>query len=279
MEMTKNILITGVSPGGIGYFCALGLKAQGHLVVGTVRSDEDEQALSEQGIATVRMEMLDYSSIDRGFAQALGLLNGRIDILFQNAGFGQAGFVEDLPVAAFEEQFKVNVFALHHLNTLLIPVMRAQGQGRIIIHSSVLGFVAMACRGAYVATKFALEGMVQAMRIEMQGSGVEVAMLNTGPVVSNFRRNASKALFKHVDLTQGPNTDRYQSLVLPRLEALEDDSHANYGPETVFKALSHAVNSPRLRTHYYITPPTKLLFWLKKILPTRTLDALLRRAG
>lgn len=272
----KHILITGVSPGGIGYHCALRLRQQGHRVVGTVRRPEDAQSLAQHGIDTVYMEMLDYQSIDRGYAEALELLQGRVDVLLQNAGFGQAGFVEDLPVAAFEEQFKVNLFALHHLNTRVIPLMRKQGEGRILIHSSVLGFVGMACRGAYVASKFALEGMVQSMRVEMQGSGIELSLLNTGPVSSRFRANALKALLKHVDTADSVNLTRYRDVVLPRLRMPDEDSKGNYPPEYVFRAVEHAINARRPRTNYYITPPTKALYWLKILLPRRWLDQVLR---
>ena len=270
----QNILITGASQNGIGYYCALRLKEQGHHVVGTVRQDDDANALALHGIASVFMEMSDYSSVEKGFHQALELLNGRVDVLFQNAGYGQAGFVEDLPVEAFEEQFKVNVFGLHHLNTLVIPVMRAQGHGRILIHSSVLGFVGMACRGAYVASKFALEGMVQSMRVEMKGSGIEFSLMNTGPVESRFRAHALTALLKYVNVKRSVNQKRYDEVVLPRLNA--NESKGNYTPRYVYDAVNHAVHARKPRANYYITPPTKALYWLEKVLTKRQLDRLLR---
>ena len=272
----KRILLTGASQGGIGFHCAVQLHRQGHRVVGTVRTQSDADALEAEGVGSVYMEMLDYQSIEKGLADALRLLDGRIDVLVQNAGYGQAGFVEDLPVAAVEEQFRVNLFALHHLNTLVIPLMRKQGEGRILVHSSVLGFVGMACRGAYVASKFALEGMVQAMRVEMQGSGIELSLLNTGPVTSRFRTNAFNALLKYVDTDGSVNAKRYAEIVIPRLSRPEADTEGNYSPEYVFRAVSHAVNAKRPKPNYYITPPTKALYWLKKFLPTRVLDQLLR---
>jgi len=276
MSSTKHILITGVSPGGIGYHCAMQLLQQGHKVVGTLRNHEQADLLAQQGLDTVFMEMLDYQSIEAGYAAALELLDGRVDVLIQNAGFGQAGFVEDLPVAALEEQFKVNLFALHHLNSLVIPLMRQQGQGRILVHSSVLGFVGMACRGAYVASKFALEGLVQAMRVEMHNSGIDLCLLNTGPVSSRFRTHALRALLKYVDTQNSVNHQRYSQAVLPRLNAPEETAKGNYSPEYVFKAVEHAINAPRPKTNYYITPPTKALYWLHKILPRRQLDGILR---
>ncbi|NRP14378.1 MULTISPECIES: SDR family NAD(P)-dependent oxidoreductase [unclassified Marinobacterium] len=272
----KHILITGASPGGIGYHCALRLKEQGYRVVGTVRTAEDAETLVSRGIPTVHMEMSDYASINSGFNDAMVLLDNRIDVVFQNAGFGQAGFVEDLPVEAFEEQFKVNVFGLHQLNTLVIPYMRQQGEGRIVIHSSVLGFVGMACRGAYVASKYALEGMVQSMRVEMKGSGIEFSLLNTGPVESRFRANALKALLKHVNVERSVNKDIYNETVLPRLNKPDHESTGNYPQEYVFKALDHAINARKPKANYYITPPTKALFWLEKLLPKHQLDRLLR---
>ncbi|CAI8200626.1 MAG: 2-(R)-hydroxypropyl-CoM dehydrogenase [Marinobacterium sp. xm-d-530] len=272
----KHILITGASPGGIGFHCALRLKEQGYRVVGTVRSREDAEALASKGVPSIHMEMSDYASIDSGFNNAMTLLDNRIDVVFQNAGFGQAGFVEDLPVEAFEEQFKVNVFGLHHLNTLVIPFMHQQGEGRIVIHSSVLGFVGMACRGAYVASKYALEGMVLSMRVEMKDSGIEFCLLNTGPVESKFRANALKALLKHVDVEHSVNKDRYNEIVLPRLNKPDYESAGNYPQEYVFNALEHAINARKPKANYYITPPTKALYWLEKLLPKRQLDRLLR---
>ena len=272
----KHILITGASPDGIGYYCALRLKEQGHRVVGTVRTSEDSEALASKGVPSIHMEMSDYASINSGFNDAMALLDNRIDVVFQNAGFGQAGFVEDLPVEAFEEQFKVNVFGLHHLNTLVIPLMRQQGEGRIVIHSSVLGFVGMACRGAYVASKYALEGMVQSMRVEMKDSGIEFCLLNTGPVESRFRANALKALLKHVNVERSVNKDIYNETVLPRLNKPDHESTGNYPQEYVFKALDHAINARKPKANYYITPPTKALYWLEKLLPKHQFDRLLR---
>lgn len=272
----KHILITGASPGGIGYYCALRLKEQGYRVIGTVRSADAAQDLASRGIDSVTMEMSDYHSIEQGLNAALKMLDNRIDVLFQNAGFGQAGFVEDLPVEAFEEQFKVNVFGLHHLNRLAIPVMRQQVEGRIVIHSSVLGFVGMACRGAYVASKYALEGMVQSMRVEMKGSGIKFSLLNTGPVESRFRANALKALMKHVDVEHSVNRTLYHDVVLPRLKKPDYESNGNYSQEYVYKALKHAITSRKPRENYYITPPTKALYWLEKFMTKRQLDRLLR---
>jgi short-subunit dehydrogenase len=272
----KHILITGASPGGIGYFCAAQLKQQGHRVVGTVRQQADADALAAQGIDSVFMEMSDYTSIETGFSEACEKLDHRVDVLFQNAGFGQAGFVEDLPVEAMEEQFKVNVFGLHHLNRLVIPMMRAQGAGRIIIHSSVLGFVGMACRGAYVASKYALEGMVQSMRVEMKDSGIAFSLLNTGPVESRFRANALSALLKYVDVQNSVNKQRYEEIVLPRLNKPDSESRGNYPAGYVFKAINHAIHANSPKANYNITPPTSVLYWLEKILPKRQLDRLLR---
>jgi short-subunit dehydrogenase len=272
----KHILITGASPGGIGYFCALQLKHLGHRVVGTVRRQVDADALSAVGVDSVFMEMSDYNSVEKGFSEACEKLDHRVDVLFQNAGFGQAGFVEDLPVEAMEEQFKVNVFGLHHLNRLVIPMMRAQGEGRVIIHSSVLGFVGMACRGAYVASKYALEGMVQSMRVEMKDSGIAFSLLNTGPVESKFRANALSALLKYVDINQSVNKKRYEEIVLPRLNKPESESKGNYSADYVFKAVNHAINSRTPKANYNITPPTSALYWLEKILPKHQLDRLLR---
>ena len=154
----KSILITGCSS-GIGYHCAKELQKSGYKVIATCRKNEDVERLSEQGLTCIKLDLADQTSIDQGFKKALDMCDGQLDVLFNNGAYGQPGAVEDLETDTLRAQFEVNFFAWHHLTNLAIKHMRKTGHGRIIHNSSVLGFVALPYRGAYNASKFALEGL------------------------------------------------------------------------------------------------------------------------
>jgi len=187
--------------------------------------------------------------------------------------------VEDLSRDVLRAQFETNLFGWVELTNRVIPVMRRQGYGRIVMNSSVLGLVAMKYRGAYNASKFALEGITDTYRQELQGSGIEISLIEPGPITSAFRRNALAAFKRNIDHTHSAHADTYAG-VLKRLEAGgEEGSRFTLPPEAVFKALQHALESSRPRARYYVTLPTWLLACLRRLLPARWLDRLLMRAA
>ncbi len=163
--MTKTVLITG-SSSGIGYYCAKALVERGYKVVASCRKLEDVARLQQEGIHSVQLDLASEASIESGYRQALDIL-GHIDVLFNNGAYGQPGAVEDLPTHALRTQFETNLFGWHHLTCLAIKHMRERGQGRIIQNSSVLGLVTLPYRGAYNASKFALEGLTDTLRQEL----------------------------------------------------------------------------------------------------------------
>ena len=271
----KIVLVTGASS-GIGYCVAHGLKDKGYQVIATVRKPADRDRLQSEGLDVVMLDLASSGSIRECINQTLTLSGGCLYGLFNNAAYGQPGAVEDLSRDALREQFEVNLFGTQELTNLVIPVMRAQGEGRIIQNSSVLGLVAMTNRGAYNASKFALEGLSQTMRLELKDSGIFVSLIEPGPVESDFRKNALSAFRRHIN----PETSVHHNVYKKTVERL-----AKEGPkvpfslpaEAVLEKVVHALEKSRPKNHYFVTVPTHLFAFLKRILPDRMLQAVLAR--
>ena len=194
----KSVLVTGCST-GIGYTCAHELHKRGYAVFATCRKEEDVQRLREEGLNAHRLDLCDTSSMHETLSWMLAQTGGRIDVLFNNGAYGQPGAVEDLRREVLREQFETNVFGTQELTNLVLPFMRAQKSGRIIYNSSILGFVAMSYRGAYNASKFAIEGLADTLRLELHKSGVDVVLIEPGPIRSSFRKNALAKFLANVD--------------------------------------------------------------------------------
>ncbi|HHF7379506.1 TPA: SDR family NAD(P)-dependent oxidoreductase, partial [Legionella feeleii] len=194
----KTILITGCST-GIGHDAALALAKRGHRVIASCRKEDDVQKLTALGLEAVRMDMDDTTSIEAAFAEVLAKTGGRLDVLINNAGYGQAGALEDIPRAALRSQFETNVFGLLDLTRLAIPLMRKQGQGRIINISSILGVISLPFRGAYNASKYAVEGLSDTLRLELQSSGIRVITVEPGPIESRFRDSSIDNSLQKID--------------------------------------------------------------------------------
>ena len=276
--MPRCILITGCSS-GIGRCVAAGLKQRGYRVFASARGPEDVAALAEQGFESCRLDVSDSSSVREAVEFVLERSGGALYALFNNAGYGQPGAVEDLSRALLREQFETNLFGAQELTNLLLPAMRRQGAGRIIYNSSVLGLVAMRYRGAYIASKFAMEGLVDTLRMELQGSGVHVSLIEPGPVTSSFRRNAHAMFRRNIDVQHSPHREVYAGV--ERRLAKQDDAGVPFtlGPEAVLDKVVHALESRRPRARYYVTVPTYGFGLLRRILPTRVLDWLLIKAS
>ncbi len=274
---TRSILITGCSS-GIGHACALGLAERGWQVIASARKPSDVERLAQQGLSAVQLDLDDPDSIAAGLAEALTLTGGRLDALFNNGAYGQPGAVEDLTRDVLRAQFETNLFGWHDLTRRVIPIMRSQGQGRIVQNSSVLGLVAMPFRGAYVASKFALEGLTDTMRQELVGSGIQVSLIEPGPILSRFRDNAFLAYQHGIDRDASVFKDTY-GLMEARLVKEGPAQPFTLPPEAVLKKLVHALESPRPRPRYYVTFPTHLLGTLRRVLSTRGLDGFMRKVS
>ncbi len=275
MKVSKTILITGCSS-GIGYSTALELKNRGHQVIATARKSKDVARLKEEGFTAIQLDLADTYSIKQAVIDTLELTGGRCDALFNNGAFGQPGAVEDLSRDVLRFQFETNLFGTHELTNLLIPIMRKQGHGRIIYNSSILGLVAMRYRGAYNASKFALEGLADTLRLELFGTNIHISLIEPGPILSEFRINSYALYKKNIDPVSSFHNDAYEAMET-RLQKEGAAVAFTLPAKAVVDKVVHALEAKKPKMRYYVTFPTYLFAVLKRILPMCWLDALLRK--
>lgn len=271
----KSILITGASS-GIGFDAAQGLRAAGWRVFASCRKAEDCARLAALGFDSPRIDYTDEASIIAGLAEVLAATGGRLDALYNNGAYALPGAVEDLPVDGLRAVFETNFFGWHALTRAVIPVMRAQGHGRIVNCSSVLGLVGIPWRGAYVASKFALEGLTDVLRLEMAGTGIKVILIEPGPITSDIRKNAIPHFERWIDWQGSARADDYKTL-LARLYTGSGPDRFELPASAVTAKLLHAVTAAKPKPRYYVTRPTYLAGLMRRLLPTRLLDAVLLR--
>ncbi|MCC1494226.1 SDR family NAD(P)-dependent oxidoreductase [Cognatishimia sp. F0-27] len=274
----KSILITGCSS-GIGRDAALTLHARGWRVFATARRPADIAALEQAGMTALFLDYADPGSSTKALETVLGATGGTLDALFNNGAFAIPGAVEDLPTDALRSVFEANFFGWHDLTRKVIPVMRAQGHGRIVNHSSVLGYVTMPWRGAYNASKFALEGLTDTLRIEMRDTPIHVVTLNTGPVTSRIRQNSIPHFERWIDWEASPRRTQYETRLLKRLYETRGPDPFELPPAAVTRALIRALEARRPRARYRITTPSSLMEAARRILSTRARDWLLAKGG
>ncbi|MGL5038777.1 MAG: SDR family oxidoreductase [Aeromonas sp.] len=275
--MPRFVLITGCSS-GIGLAAATALGQYGFTVIASARKADDVARLQQQGLLAVQLDLADEVSIEQGASAALQLAGGRLYGLFNNGAYGQPGALEDLPTKALKAQFDTNLFGWHHLIRQVLPSMLAAKEGRIVQNSSVLGLVAMKYRGAYNASKFALEGYSDTLRLELAGSGVHISLIEPGPIDTRFRANARRAFLRHIDPAQSRHQLAYRQ-TLTRLEKEGATSGFTLSSEACLPPLVHALTHPRPKARYPVTTPTRLFAILRRILPTRWLDKLLAKSA
>lgn len=277
MASGKSIIVTGASS-GIGAYSARALASEGWRVFATVRKPEDQAALEADGIESLVMDYTDTGSIAALVDTVFARTGGTLDALFNNGAYGQPGAVEDLTTDVLRAQFEANFFGWHDLTRRVIPAMRAQKSGRIVQCSSILGLVPYKWRGAYNASKFALEGLSVTMRMEMEGSGVHVSLIEPGPIHSRFMANALAKAVENIDLDASVHRIEYQRQIT-RLKGELGPAPGKLGPEAVHAVLVHALNHPRPKAHYIVTRPAKQGAFLKKILPADLFYRFLSRMG
>jgi len=271
----RTILITGCSS-GIGLASARTLKSRGWRVLATARKAEDLAMLERDlGVEALPLELADQGSIAACAEEALHRTGGHLDALFNNAGFGQTGAVEDITSDLLRHQIEVNLIGAHELTRRIIPSMRANGCGRIVYCSSVLGFVAGPFRGAYCASKFAMEGLTDALRLELRETGIHVSLIEPGPIRTRFLENVVARARETIDIEGSPHREAYHER-LAKLEA-GGDTAFKLEPEAVAAKLVHALESSRPRPRYFVTTPVYIAAILKRLLPTSLLDRFLIR--
>jgi len=271
----KSILITGCSS-GIGYDAAHALKKRGWRVFATCREADDCERLKNEGLESLRLDYEDEASIKNALAEVLNRTGGTLDALFNNGAYAIPGAVEDLSRAALRTIFEANLLGWHDLTRQVIPIMRAQGHGRIVQCSSVLGLIPMKWRGAYVATKYALEGLTDTLRLELAGSGIKVVLIEPGPIGTKFRINARKQFEKWIDWEKSALADLYRDKLIKRLyDATATKDRFELEPSAVTAKLVRALDSPRPAPRYFVTTPTYIADLMRRLLPTRLLDTIL----
>ena len=266
----RTILITGCSS-GIGLASAKALKARGWRVLATARQTHDMQRLEQEvGVEAIFLELSQPASVEACVDTAITLTGGQIDALFNNAAYAQAGAIEDLSADLLRRQMEVNVVGAHELTRRVLPLMRQRNSGRIVQCSSVLGLVSARFRGAYCASKFALEALTDSLRMELSDTDIKVSLIEPGPIRTNFIASALENFKATVDIDGSPYREFYQA----RLAEMERGGQQAFKlePDAVVEKLIHAVESPRPKPRYFVTTPTYVTDAFRRVLPTRLLD-------
>jgi short-subunit dehydrogenase len=271
----QNILITGCSS-GIGLQTAKTLKENGIKVYASARKLQDVQMLRDLGFETFLLDVTNKEDIKTAL-ETIIQNDKKIDAVFNNAGYGQPGAVEDIKLEVLKEQFETNVFGMHELTCQVLPYMRAQGYGKIIQHSSVLGIISLKFRGAYNSSKYAIEGLNDTLRQELMGTNIYVSTINTGPVTSKFRENALNKFKENIDINSSAFKTIYENELKSRLENDKDDTPFNLPATSVANKVLKIMNTPKPKPRYYVTTATYLLGFFKRVLSTSLMDKLLNK--
>ena len=267
----RTILITGCSS-GIGYDAAHAMKARGWRVLATCRAEADCERLRAEGLESFRLDYTDEASIEAAVARL-----DRLDALFNNGAYACPGLTEDLPRGALREIFETNLFGWHDLTRRAIPLMRAQGHGRIVNCSSVLGLVGMKWRGAYVSTKVALKGLTDTLRIEMRGTGIHVCLIEPGPIPTRIRENSIPHFEQWIDWENSARREEYVRLRGRLYDRKVKKDRFELSPSAVTQSLIRALEAKRPKARYYVTTPTHLMGIARRVLPVRALDWLIAK--
>lgn len=275
----QSILITGCSS-GIGRACALALKQDGWDVHATARSSGDVSELKQLGLKAYHLDYADEKSIKAAFNAVISDTGGKLDALFNNGAYGQPGAVEDLTTDVLRAQFEANFFGWHELTRLTIPVMRAQGHGRIVFCSSILGWIPAPWRGAYNASKYAIEGLASTLRLEMKGTGIHVSLIEPGPINTRFSENALEKFVANIDRENSAVKTVYQK-ELRRLQKQGKTSMSRYTlePDAVYHKLNHALTSTNPRAHYGVTFPTHFMNVMRRVMPQSVVDRIILKGS
>jgi len=272
----RYVLITGCST-GIGLSLAQSLSTFGFHVIASTRKSRDTQRLKRLGVQCIPLDLESPESIASAIDQLTDITNGTLYALINNGAYGQPGAVEDLSRHALKAQFETNVFGTQELTNHCIPLFRRQGYGRIIQISSILGRVCLANRGAYNASKYALEALSDTMRLELEGSGIFVSLIEPGPIESDFRKNCLKHFQANINALNSAHSETY-SRELKRLDTTENTKFT-LPASSLLKPVLHALDSPYPKPRYTVTTPAKVLPWLKRITSDRFMDKILKKAG
>lgn len=270
-----TVLITGCSS-GIGIDAARTLSNRGWTVFATCRSQSDCDRLNDEGLNSFVLDYASSESIQAGAARAIDMADGKLDALFNNGAFAIPGRVEDLPRDALRSIFETNLFGQFELINAVLPSMRRNAQGRIVNNSSVLGFSAMPFRGSYNATKFAMEGLTDTLRMELHHTPIKVILIEPGPIKSSIRKNSIPHFERWIDWKNASERESYENVLIPRLyDTNQQKDKYELEASAVSEKLIHALEHPNPNPRYHITTPTRIAGILKRVLSTRSMDKIL----
>ncbi|NOY16623.1 MAG: SDR family NAD(P)-dependent oxidoreductase [Gammaproteobacteria bacterium] len=269
---SRKVLITGCSS-GIGLTLATGLHERGYRVYASVRKKQDVEKIRQMGLNCVQLDLANTGSIRQAVEEVLGQTGNQLYALINNGAYGQPGAVEDLSSDVLRRQFETNLFGTHELTRLLIPRLRQQPRSHIIQISSLLGFICLPYRGAYNASKYALEALTDTMRLELASSGVYISLIEPGPVASHFRKNAYRAFTSAIN----PENSIYREAYQKEINRMQSDKPVPFTlpADAVLKKVIHALESKKPRIRYTVTKPAHVFKLLKRILPDRWMDSIL----
>ncbi|MFH0732976.1 MAG: SDR family NAD(P)-dependent oxidoreductase [Candidatus Omnitrophota bacterium] len=267
----KTALITG-SSSGIGRACAEMLKKRGWQVFATARKPEDVRALIDAGFESCALDLDSSSSIKAAADYVLSKTQGKLDALVNNAGFGLTCAVEDLTQEILRKQFDTNLFGLQELTNLLIPVFRRQNHGRIVNVSSIVGRFTLPYMGAYCASKYALEALSDALRLELSDTNISVSIIEPGSIKTKFNDNSLKLMYTLQNKKTSPHVKAYNLIQERRLNITMEGTKAP--AEAVAKKIAHALESKRPRARYVITSKARFVWLVKKVSPETLIDFL-----
>ena len=271
----NNILITGCST-GIGLQTALVLKDNGYKVYASARKDADIIKLEKLGFTTFKIDVCKKEEITEALKSIIST-DKKLDAVFNNAGYGQPGAIEDISTEVLKEQFETNLFGLHELTIQAMEIFRKQGYGKIIQHSSVLGIISLKFRGAYNASKYAIEGLNDTLRLEVSDSDIYISTINTGPVTSKFRKNALAKFTQNIDIKNSFFKKKYEEELKVRLESKKDNTPFTLPASSVANIVLNIMRSKKPKPRYYVTKATYILGFVKRIVSTSILDKILNK--
>ena len=274
--MARSVLITGCSS-GIGLDAARTLRDRGWHVFASCRKTEDCERLKAEGFDSPRIDYEDPESIETAVETVLSVTGGTLDALFNNGAYGIPGAVEDLPREALTEILNANLIGPHHLTTRVIPAMRQQGHGRIVNCTSVMGFTAYPWRGAYVATKYGLEGLTDTLRLELHNAPIHVSLIEPGLITTKFGENSGKNFERWIDWERSAKVDDYRNDLLKKWDGQNPNAWLEVPASDVTAKLLHALEHPRPRARYRVTKLAQFAYVMKRLLPTRGSDWLIRK--
>ncbi|WP_199485501.1 SDR family oxidoreductase [Klebsiella sp. RIT-PI-d] len=255
--MQKSVLITGCSS-GIGLESALELQRLGFRVLAACRKADDVTRMNSLGLTGILLDLDQPQSVDRAADEVIALTENRLYGIFNNAGYGVYGQLNTISRDQLEQQFSANFFGAHQLTMRLLPAMTPHGEGRIVMTSSVMGLISTPGRGAYAASKYALEAWSDALRMELRYSGIQVSLIEPGPIHTRFTDNVNQ-------------TQRDKPVENPGIAA-----RFTLGPEAVVAKVRHAFTSNRPKMRYPVTLVTHAVNVLKRLLPGRVMDKILQ---